>query len=57
MSETTEAPVFLTTEGYDRGYFAGAYDAVTIIRENGYPDISVVDVLRGLALRKVSDSL
>ena len=47
----------LETRGYNQGYADGAYDAITIIRENGHPEISVVDVLRGLALRKVSDSL
>jgi len=44
-------------DGYDKGYADGVYDAITIIRENGHPDISVVDVLRALAIRKISESL
>jgi hypothetical protein len=47
----------LYDSGYNKGYADGAYDAIIIIRENGHPEISVLDVLRGLALRKVSDSL
>lgn len=43
--------------GYAKGWAEGVYDAVTIIRENGHPEISVVDVLRAVGLRKFSDSL
>jgi hypothetical protein len=47
----------LEDKGYDEGYADGAYDAITIIRKNGHPEISAIDVLRALAIRKVSDSL
>ena len=47
----------LEIRGYNQGYADGLYDAITIIRENGHPDISVVDVLRAAGLRKFSNSL
>lgn len=47
----------LYDSGYDKGYADGVYDAITIIRENGHPEISVADVLRAVGLRKFSDSL
>jgi hypothetical protein len=47
----------LEDKGYGEGYADGAYDAIAMIQKNGHPDISVADVLRALAIRKVSNSL